>query len=780
MIASARCLPAAAAVLLATATLLYGLVHRADRRGEARPGLLRAARCCFYLHLGGVEILAAVLLHGILTHRFDLDYIFRHSSTDLPFLYLVSTFWAGQEGTFVLWALFGGLLGAALVARSREWEASVLLVWGCLQLLVLGLVIVQPPLAPVHLEAFTALELKVIQTQFGGLPPEGQGLNPLLQNPWMAIHPPILFLGFCAMGVPYAFAMAGLLRGDLDGWTWRAQGWTLLAWTILGTGLILGGYWAYETLGWGGYWAWDPVENSSLVPWLFAGALFHGLLLQQAGRGAARQLNLALAAAACCSVTFGSYLNRSGVLSDFSVHSFVALSDAFNRALLVFATVPLLAFGLLWWRAGRRQPGAVIVAEPVSRLRLLHLVTVLLAGSGVVVLVGNSWPLLSAPFKKTALQPSFYNSVHTPYAMLLAVLLTIVMSTTWRSVRQERLLTALRWSLLLAGVCGGVSAAVLGGFLRARAATPEWLPATARPLAWAWWLLLTLCATAVLANLQALLGDLRRREVARLGTHLAHCGFMLLVIGAVVSSVFETKTILSLPLGQPLRFVGYELTYQGLQPVGENAAVRLLARHGEQQHQLAALLRPGTAGQPLRNPAILKLWSHDLYLEPGEIQAGSAPLQAVLERGRAVSVADLKISFAGFDLGAHEQTADRIRVGIRLQVSRGGQTTPVTAWFAVVGGEVASEPAELPGGGQVTVVDMPPKEDGSGDRVMLLHLTGVGSARPETAVLQTTIKPGMTVVWLGCWLTMLGGALAAARRARLAVRLALRRERPRG
>jgi len=784
----ARLLLPLAALATAASLGLYAWLHATEaRRPVPLPWrsidpLWRSARFMFYLQGGACLVMAGVLLNAILTHRFDLEYVFSTSSTDLPILYLFASFWGGQEGTFLLWACYGTLFGAVLISRSKDWEATLLMVWSAMQLTLMGLLLVRSPFAAIDVNGFEAIDKQAIQSLFGGVPPEGAGLNPLLQNPWMAIHPPILFLGFASMGLPFAYAMAGLFRRDVDGWGPRAMPWTLFGFGILGLGLILGGYWAYETLGWGGYWAWDPVENSSLVPWLFAGALFHGLILQRQTKGALRRFNLVLAALCFGAVTYGSYLNRSGVLSDFSVHSFVALSPTFNRALMTFALLPVVAFLWVYASRSRELERVPVGGEAGSRKVLLHWVTLLLAASGVVVLIGNSWPLLSSvmsqlPGLKTivpeasSLQPEFYNRVHTPVAMVMGVLLSLMMLAGWDSLRRERVVAGLRWPLTWAVVVaiGGWTAMRL--FFLNNAEQPDWMRPSAQPYQWAWLLVITLCALAFAVNAQVMLQQLRRGERTMLGTHLAHTGFMVLIIGVVVSSVFETTTILPLPLNEPREFAGYELTYTGLVPMerrgGEPAAeVRVVARQGRKAELITAVLRAGRDGV-IRNPGIHKRLAHDLYLEPGEIQAGQTPEEVILSLEEPATVGDLTFTYRTFDIGQGHLDPENFKVGVVMDVAAGDETVTIKPWFEVKDGEFQSTPAELPGGGQVTVTGMPPKEEGSNERLILLSITGRElESQPETAVIQVTLKPFMSIVWLGCWMTIAGALLAAWRRRR--------------
>ena len=290
--------------------LFFGLASlvtyvRVDR---GRTDLLGTARSAYAAFTTSIVAASGVLLALLLQHRFDVSYVNSYSSLDLPFHFLLSTFWAGQEGSFLLWIFWGSIIGLFVWRSAKEQEAPVMVVYLATFLGIVAILCKQSP--------------------FKLLPPpaptDGVGLNPLLQDAWMVIHPPVMFIGFASLSVPFAFAIAALWKKRWDGWVTRAIPWALVSFVTLGTAILMGGYWAYKTLGWGGYWGWDPVENTSLVPWLFTVALVHGMFLQRVRRRH-RKVNLILACASFATILYGTFLTRSGVLADFSVHSFIDL-----------------------------------------------------------------------------------------------------------------------------------------------------------------------------------------------------------------------------------------------------------------------------------------------------------------------------------------------------------------------------------------------------------------------------------------------------------------------
>jgi cytochrome c-type biogenesis protein CcmF len=313
----------------ALASLLYFITS------SGKNDMTKYARLLFHAAAVLTISSAAFLLYLIITHQFQYTYVWNYSSKDLPANLLISTFYAGQEGSFHLWAFLMAILGVFLLPylanRDREpalnnlkkekYEPLVMGVFTLLQAFLLFIMIIKSPYLFVW-DSFPA------DVQMGFIPEDGRGLNPLLQNFWMTIHPPILFTGFTALSIPFCFAIAALIKNKYDVWMKLAMPWTLFAGMILGLGIMLGGYWAYGVLGWGGYWAWDPVENSSLVPWLLIIGAIHTMVAEEKV-GKYKKTSLILCILAYSTVLYSTFLTRSGVLGDASVHSFVPCSAAF-------------------------------------------------------------------------------------------------------------------------------------------------------------------------------------------------------------------------------------------------------------------------------------------------------------------------------------------------------------------------------------------------------------------------------------------------------------------
>lgn len=323
------------------------------------------ARIAFYVHVIAVLGIIASLFGIIYNHYFEYHYAWQHSSRALPVYYIISCFWEGQEGSFLLWIFWHAVLGLILIktnSRSKQtivntstevnknfgWETPVMFVFALVQAflcsMILGVIVpgfdIKIGSSPFLLlkEAMPNLPVWAMKPNF--IPEDGNGLNPLLQNYWMVIHPPTLFLGFATTLIPFAFAMAGLWKKNYSNWIRPALPWALISALILGVGIIMGGYWAYETLNFGGYWNWDPVENASFVPWLILVAAYHCMIIYKNSETALRA-SFILVVATFILVLYSTFLNRSGVLGNASVHSFTDLG--LSGQLLIYLFTFLLA-----------------------------------------------------------------------------------------------------------------------------------------------------------------------------------------------------------------------------------------------------------------------------------------------------------------------------------------------------------------------------------------------------------------------------------------------------
>lgn len=478
--------------------------------------------------LKGALVLAAsgVLIYLILTHQFQYYYVFNYTSKDLALKYLVSAFYGGQEGSFMLWILFSALVGLGLIKWTTDpYKKPVMFVMTVTQVFLLSM-IAGIDLGSIHLGAspFRTLAEEMpnapfLQSNPDFVPNDGSGLNDLLKSPWMMIHPPILFLGFSMMTVPFAFSMAALWKRKYQEWVTPAMPWTLGANVCLLTAIFLGGYWAYVTLSFGGYWAWDPVENASLVPWLFGTAGIHAMLIQRKS-STSQKASIVFAILAYVAIVYETFLTRSGILSDASVHSFVDLG-LYNQLLLFMLATVVFGFGLFFYRY-KELPKQNNEVKLLSREFMTFAGSMILFLMGLVIILGTSSPILGKLFVSNPTPPeiSYYNGWTMPLAIVAAVFTVLGQFLFWKRHDAESLSSALLLPLTITSVVA--------------ITTIIW--ADIRSL---YYMVYTFTGWfAVIGNTTVMI-NLLRKKPKLLGGTVSHAGFAVLLLGILASSVYN-------------------------------------------------------------------------------------------------------------------------------------------------------------------------------------------------------------------------------------------------
>ncbi|HEX7182935.1 MAG TPA: cytochrome c biogenesis protein CcsA, partial [Thermoanaerobaculia bacterium] len=620
-------------------------------------------------------LLSGLILALLLVIRdYRIEYVFQYSGSDLPMHYQFAAFWAGQKGSFLIWLIWGALLGLLVRRTAGRAEAQTM---GVYILTLLGLVFIL-----VRENPFVML---------GQTPVDGQGLNPLLQDDWMVIHPPIMFVGYAASAIPFAFAMASLWRRDYDGWAARAFPWALGGFLVLGTAILMGGYWAYKTLGWGGYWGWDPVENASLIPWIFGTVMIHGLHMERT-RKRYRRANYVLAALTFLAVLYGTFLTRSGVLADFSVHSFVDLG--ISRWLIAWMggffalSVYLLATR---WRAIPTEPNE----DPLlSRGTFMVLATITLLVSAVVITAGTSAPLLTRFMEDPGqVGPSFYNQVNLPIALLIALLLAVVPYLTWKGEQGSAILR----KLLGPGIFA-LAVAVAAGVWRVR--SPFHL------------LFILLAALALATNFHKTVLKYRAGGLRGAGGYLAHVGVGIILLGVMASSAYDQSAKVTLEMGTPRQVGDATLTFTRLIPRRgrEKEGMEIqVERGGKQFIVVPRLFVNDRTRQVMANPDIRTFPLMDFYVSPIDFDPGQPTLQ--LAKGESGQIGDTEVRFVSFDLQAEGNAMAQmaaggpVTIGATLEIRKNGQSTTVTPLYRLnpATGEVETPPTPLPGGGAIVV-----------------------------------------------------------------------------
>lgn len=571
-----------------------------------------------------LTLVSSILIYALLAHDFSLKYVWEVSSRAMPWDVTLFAFWGGQPGSLLFWAWGLSLLSAVAVWRSYRSDPFLAPYMGA-------------TLAGV--QVFFLFLLAFVSSPFERLPlpaSDGRGLNPLLWDDGMRIHPPLLLAGYMSFSVPFALAMAALITGRLDrAWLGAARRWMLLAWAIQGAGLLAGAWWAYHVLGWGGYWGWDPVENAALLPWLAATAFLHSIRVQEQ-RGMLKLWNLALVITTFALAIFGTFVVRSGVIS--SVHSF-ALSAVGPYFFGFLGIVLIGSLGLFLYRLPQLRSEGEFDAL-ASREAGFLVNNLLLSALVAATFWGTIFPLLSEAFRgmKMAVGPPFYQQVTGPLLLGLLVLMGIGPLLAWRQTSASSLGRHLRWPLAawvaaglvsialgvregLAIVAFGACAFVVGTIVveysrgvgaRRRSTNEGW--------------------TSALLGLVA-------RDQRRYGGYLVHLAMVLIAVGVIGSQFFKSEGAATLQQGESLTVGRYTLTHLGLlelrQPGVQTVLARMDVREGSRSLAQVAPERRIHAGwetQPTTGVAISTTWpwAEDLYVLLTGWEDGAASLRVLV------------------------------------------------------------------------------------------------------------------------------------------------------
>ncbi len=710
---------------------------------------LGAGRKCLYITAAGIAAAAALLLTNIILHDFSYAYVWNYSDRKLPLHFLISAFYAGQEGSFLFWALCSAIMSIVLLryAKTRGLEAHVLSIFLATQTFLVLLLLFKSPFTRIW-DAFSG------QILAGQIPPDGKGLNPLLQNFWMVIHPPVLFIGFAVTAVPFSFAVAALWRKEFSAWIESAFPWVLFSGLILGLGIMLGAYWAYGVLGWGGYWGWDPVENSSLIPWLVLMALIHTMVIQKRTGNFVR-LNFALAILAFLFVVYSPFLTRSGVLGDSSVHSFTDPGAAVYGLLIAFLSLSaLLGFGMLYLRRGELKQRVSSLRYP-SRGFVVSLGTYALLALAAVVLFGTSLPI----FTKTTVEPSFYDTMNLPIAAAAALLIGWSLLLRWENEDGATFFKrSIQW--LIASCIVAAAMAYLGvhdvmmllfGFAS---------------------------AFAFFVNLEIAYRT-ARGDPRLLGGKLAHIGLAIFFLGVLASGKYGEKEHLALSLNVPRQVFGYTITYKGNRPVeGKKFAFDVEVAKGESRFTLSPVMYETGEEGTMRTPDIKSFLTRDIYVSPVSLShpenaADQGGEMVSIKKGETVSIGDVKATFVKFDMGSHGTEAmaggGGMSVGSVLDLSsaQGKETITPVAVYAQQNSPTFTPAASKLLDAEVQLVNMN-VDMGSKQSMVTLRVIRPDS-RPRSAEVlevEASMKPFIGFVWSGTGLLFLGLIVAMLHRKR--------------
>ena len=587
-----------AAAIFSFGASIYGRLRHDLRWVESARN---ATILIFFLVLLSCSLLVASLLRD----DFSLEYVWRVSSIEMPTYLKVTALWGGQAGSLLFWNLL--LAGYAAAAMWSMWNT-------------------QRPLMPYALIVISMTQMfflfisLIVENPFARLdiiPPDGNGLNPLLRHPGMIIHPPMLYLGFTGFIIPYTFAMAALMAGKVDdSWIRTTRRWTLVAWLFLGLGLILGGRWAYDVLGWGGYWGWDPVENASLMPWLTGTAFLHSIMIQEK-RNMFKVWNMSLIILTYLLVVIGTFLVRSGVIS--SVHAFA--QSAVGPMFFGFVVI-MLTFSV-YWLTKRRH----ILATKNKLNSLLSREAAFLANNFLflaitaIVFFFTVYPIVSELFtgEKGFVGPPVYEQALAPLFGLLVLLMGVAPLTMWYRTSIQRLGKAILFPAVAATVITVIFYVV--GFRHWAAAIGMWVVTFA--------IILTLLefykGTAARMNrgesLLAAFTNLMARNRRRYGGYWIHIGVLVMAVGIIGVELFQEETQIRLQSGESVTLGRFEMVFQGAErfPGPDDLIITEATVDVYDNGRLVRTLHPRTelytrTGQPMTIPNARSTISEDFYV----------------------------------------------------------------------------------------------------------------------------------------------------------------------
>lgn len=771
---------------------------------------------------------SAALIYLIMTHQFQYFYVWNYTSLDLETKYLFSAFYGGQEGSFLLWVFFAFLVGLGLIKWTRKpYRGPVMFVMALTQFFLLSMILgwdfgfAKIGASPFRTIAQEMPNAPFLQANPGFVPQDGTGLNDLLKSPWMMIHPPIIFLGFSMMTVPFAFAIASLWTKTYHEWIRPALPWTLAANLSLLTAIFLGGYWAYETLSFGGYWAWDPVENASLVPWLIGTAGIHAMIIQRKSRRA-HKASIFFALLAYVSVIYQTFLTRSGVLADQSVHSFVDLG-LYNQLLAFILVVTFMGIGFYLYRY-KELPSPEKESKFLSREFMTFTGAMLLFILGIVIILGTSSPIIGKLFVDNPTPPEiqFYNDWSMPIAIIMAIATVIGQYLFWEKHTWESLAGEMITPLLVTSTVSVVSI-VFGNVTSI------------------YYMIYIFAGWFTVIGNGAVLIRLLRKNPKLVGGTVTHIGFGLLLLGIIASSVY-TKPMLDkrtadynirieqgevideegFPITQKVEM--FELTINQPKLINEKYMVTYEGyelsnspRPGQQNYRLK--FEPIDGGEPFYmspevypmltssgpnsvewsvDPHVRTGWFNDIYLyvagsqyvekrneaieenspnqpmisvgdDPGEKQQDQEEFQTIeLSRGETTTAGPFQFTFQNFVPASEESLPENTQIGvrslIRIEHEPSGRAFEAEPLFAVYTEDersyTYSPPIEIQEWGMsVLFTSVHPETDS-----IELAVYGLDENFEEDWVLVVAEqKPFVSIVWMGTFMLMAGFSISIFR-----------------
>ncbi len=700
---------------------------------QNKKSLRLVSEVLFFISGAAISIAVVMLYIAFLTDRFDLDYVYGYSSSGLPILYKVAAFWAGQEGTFLLWVFLLFIFGSVIIKAKDEYEDLVLGIIVITQIFILIVLSVHSPFefiwdaSPDHFKP-------------GLIPHDGSGLNPLLQNPWMMIHPPVLFLGYASATVPFAYTIAGLIKRDYNTWAKKAYKWVVFCMTTLGIGIFLGAYWAYIVLGWGGYWGWDPVENSSLIPWLIIVALMHGLIVQRR-KGALIKTNIFLSIISFVLIFYGTFLTRSGVLSDFSVHSF---GDLGLSGYLIFFILFFLFIGMGLYLLRFRD----IKSDPLSKKlltvdNLINYGIITLIFYAFFILLGTSMPIISNLLlpNPSSVTLQFYNTISIPLGILILGFLTVagVYQFIGKLEKRNLIITA-------------ISSVVIGVLLN--------IFNTVNPFSYIFTII------SIFIIIQSTQDLLKYKTINLLASRIPHIGIGFLVIGFMTSNIHSYSVQKMLQQDEETKIEDIGITFKGIKRSIKSSLMFVFSEDGNEKNIETLYYNDMKTNSLYKEPYIRYGFFSDIYISPIEYINGEEKRgQVVLSEGMEKKIEGVKVKFVRFDIDKQQMMSGKPIIYAKLDVNIKAKNYKISPGV-IIRGKKSKEYIDVKIPGTKRRVSLVGWDIDRKSIAIYIEPEDTSIAPPDVAVIDVSFKRLIWLVWLGTILISIGGFVAYRRSTR--------------
>ncbi len=576
---------------------------------------INAGRRIYYSTSALILFSVILLLNALLNNEFQYAYVYNNSSLDMNIAYKIAALWAGSEGSYLVWTLLLNAMGLFLINKKIKDEDLILSITSLIQGMMLLIVLVQSPF------------LKVWEVnryfQPGMIPSDGQGMNPLLMDPWMVAHPPVLFLGYASSTIIFAYAVTALSRKQFDTWIEPAYKWLIFSSFTLGLGIFMGGYWAYTVLGWGGYWGWDPVENSSLVPWIISLALIHSMILQKK-KPVLKKTNTGLALLYFVLVFYSTFLTRSGVLSEFSVHSFQKSNLKIYLGVMLAVTV--LASLAVFIKNFKHIKSEELNQELFNLENMTVFGIIVLLFYSLIIISGTSMPIITglAGMDPVPVTEHFYNNISVPMGIMLIAFIILASASS------------LKYSKFVLAVTGAVSLLLSAAINLVLGINPVSLSFIAISL-----FLIQLAASDIYTKGRGII----------LSSRVAHLGIAVMVIGIIVSGYYSWNEEVQVNAGETAEVRDVSVKLNGFVPKPEEI-ISLTFGKNNRSKDISLRYSIDENLQPrYKEPYLIPGIAGDIYISPelyvfAEMEFGTE----LFQKGEEKEVIGFKVKFNGFEV----------------------------------------------------------------------------------------------------------------------------------